>query len=70
MKSNGTIQDYATMDLSQLQDLYEVEMNALNQRLLNGENWGEVQDMKNNLIALAKLIKKRSAPGDPAESLR
>lgn len=54
------------MDTPALKALYEREFQALSRALLSGADWKDVQDKRQRLITLTKLIYDRSL-NNPAE---
>ncbi|RYG33686.1 MAG: hypothetical protein EOO01_32970 [Chitinophagaceae bacterium] len=48
------------LDTPALKELYEDEFQALSSALINGAKWKDVQDKRQRLITLTKLIYDRS----------
>jgi hypothetical protein len=58
------------LDLSSLKDLYEKELELLNECLLDGATWAEVEDKRKKLKELAVWIQQKQKGSNPAESRR
>ena len=54
------------LDATTLKSLYDRHMQALSDALLNGAAWQDVQEERNLLIKLSRLL-HRSGTGHPAE---
>jgi hypothetical protein len=62
--------DLPDLDLSSLKDLYEKELELLNECLLDGATWAEVEDKRKKLKELATWIQQKQKGSNPAESRR
>ncbi|HEV7333799.1 MAG TPA: hypothetical protein VGN63_22380 [Flavisolibacter sp.] len=58
--------EWKQLDTPALKTLYETEFQALSDALLSGASWKDVQDKRERLITLTKLIYDRSL-NNPAE---
>lgn len=59
-------QHWMQLDTPALKTLYETEFRALSDDLLSGADWKDVQDRRERLITLTKLLYER-ASHNPAE---
>ncbi len=51
--------DFHQLDLVSLLDLYNTEVDSLNQRLLSGEPWDALAEQRNTVTRLAAIIHKK-----------
>jgi hypothetical protein len=60
--------DLPNLDFDTLKEMYSDARYALNQDLLNGASWNEVQELRHIVTDLEAALHKRIYSSNPAES--